>query len=75
MGIGYLIYNGVLIAVDCFSAHHNAMKAGEVRELSPDISLKAQIYYALSGRLWDGFIERIDREYREVDTWQGRKDE
>ena len=63
MAIGYLIYGDVLIVVDLFSVHHNAMKPGEVRVLSPWGSMKKQIYEALSGRPWDEVIERIDREW------------
>lgn len=66
MRIGYFIYDGVVIAVDLFSTHSKAMKAGEVRVLSSESCLKKDIYQALSGRPWDEIIERIDREYAEV---------
>lgn len=59
--LGYFIYRDVVIAVDLFSQHHNAMKPGEVRVLKEG-NVKEQIFEALSGKPWDEAMDRLERE-------------
>lgn len=59
MGVGYLIYRDILIAIDLFSTKQESMNRGEVRVLDSNKPLAPQIYEAISGNKWDSFLENL----------------
>ena len=64
--IGYVVYKGVLIAVDLFSTKKTAIKPGEVLALDDNKPLDKQLYEAISGNIWDEGVDRLDKLMTEV---------